>query len=125
MRLRVARLMPNPTWVAVDVGGHAVPVPLAHNAAFLLRGGAVKISALSSRWECSRTVLLVAQRAGTVRRGGSSLDHLAELAGLPARGPVNYGPEDAQLCLADCRWLLRKFRPSLQRRVAAAILPIR
>jgi hypothetical protein len=26
VRLRVARLMPNPTWVAVDVGGHAVPV---------------------------------------------------------------------------------------------------
>jgi hypothetical protein len=26
VRLRVARLMPTPTWVAVDVGGHAVPV---------------------------------------------------------------------------------------------------
>jgi len=116
-------------WLLERPADVPVAVPLAHNAAFdsafLLRYGAVKIPALSSRWECSRAALLVAQRAGLVRRGGSSLDHLASLAGLPARGAVHYGPEDARLCLDGYRWLLRKFRPSLLRRVAAAILPIR
>jgi hypothetical protein len=102
-------------------------VPLAHNAgfdaAFLRMHG--PIPALSSRWECSRSALLTAQRAGLVRKGGSSLDHLAALAGLPARGSVHYGPEDAQLCLQGYQWLLRRFRPSLFSRILSSILPVR
>jgi DNA polymerase III epsilon subunit-like protein len=85
--------------------------PLAHNAGFdraFLDAFSEKTNThfpLNHRWECSMAALSFAQRAGIVRPGPASLDHLARISGQE-RPTVHDALADAKVSLHGYAHLL-------------------
>jgi DNA polymerase III epsilon subunit-like protein len=102
-------------WLA-QVAKEGARRPLAHNAGF----DRAFLDALSQRtrvtfdighrWECSMAALSFAQRAGIVRLGPASLDHLAELISVD-RPDTHDALADAQVCLMGYHHLVKLATP--------------